>query len=467
MNTQTKIRQSLVALLAASVMIVTLMVYVVQAAVISVDEFDDGDGIGGYRAVCDGTGVVCSLLGQVESVTISDTTDVTGALGGERDLWITKTAGTGDIILYVNKDDTGLLTLNTESATKGIAEVVWDGDDNDPTVISTTLLNLDLVAGANDAFLIQSVSDDQPSALLVTVWCSASNYSEATVSLPGGIGIGSVVDFIVPYSSFTVAGGAGCDPGATDSTPARAIRLFIDGTISDGTDLTIDRIETTGGRDFGDAPDSYLTTKGVDGARHVPLGLRLGTSVDTEVDGPVSGDGSNDDDASVNPDDEDGVYRDLNDLWTNGASVDLLVTVNGCVSPPCYLNGWIDWKGDNSFLDAGDRIFTNTQVFNGFSQSFAITVPDAISYTQGSSVYARFRLCPDSSGAGSCDTVTGQTIDGEVEDYLWRFTRTSITLQSLIATGGSQGAMAALGGLLILVLLSFALVASHRRRQAV
>ena len=139
--------------------------------------------------------------------------------------------------------------------------------------------------------------------------------------------------------------GAGCPPANTQTNPAAAIQVIITGNTA--ADITIDLVEANSSRDFGDLPDGTGGTTpyspAIRGANHQALGLRLGPSVDSELsDNPSAA--SDGDDTNNSPDDEDGVLRDLNDLWTPGASVDLLVNVRDCTAPPCRLSGWIDWK---------------------------------------------------------------------------------------------------------------------------
>src|SRR5690606_30459830 len=56
--------------------------------------------------------------------------------------------------------------------------------------------------------------------------------------------------------------------------------------------------------DFGDAPDTYGTLDGSNGANHVPLGPTLGAARDAELDAQGALDGTGDDATSL--DDEDG-----------------------------------------------------------------------------------------------------------------------------------------------------------------
>ncbi len=184
------------------------------------------------------------------------------------------------------------------------------------------------------------------------------------------------------------------------------------GILSDGEveDYRIDVI----GEDWGDLPDSFLTSAGVGGASHqVDPGnpLMLGTCVDTEADGQP-GASANDDDLNVGSttvglctDDEDGV------TFVNGGT-DLFVCQTNSITVTAnrnaLLDAWIDFNGNGSF-DAGERVFSNQPVNAGTNQ-LNIAVP--CNATTGNS-YARFRL-----SSGGVQSPAGPAPDGEVEDYL-------------------------------------------------
>jgi uncharacterized repeat protein (TIGR01451 family) len=184
------------------------------------------------------------------------------------------------------------------------------------------------------------------------------------------------------------------------------------GALADGEveDYRLDVV----GEDWGDLPDSFLTSAGAGGPSHqVDPGnpLMLGTCVDTEVDGQP-GAAANGDDLNVGTttvglctDDEDGVTfvnggTDLFACQTNS----ITVTANR----NALLDGWIDFNGNGSF-DAGERVF-NSQAVSAGANPLTVTVP--CNAATGSS-YARFRL--SSGGVPSPD---GPAPDGEVEDYV-------------------------------------------------
>ena len=163
--------------------------------------------------------------------------------------------------------------------------------------------------------------------------------------------------------------------------------------------------------DFGDAPDSYATVLGSDGARHAPTGVRLGGNRDEETDAEAPLDGTGDDANGTTPDDEDGVVVSnsftIAPAGTARASVDIQDSVG-----TANLYAWIDFNGNGSFADAGEQIADGTGVFSTLGNG--VVDIDFIVPATGFSgaTFARFRV---SSDAGL--NFDGLANDGEVEDY--------------------------------------------------
>ena len=174
------------------------------------------------------------------------------------------------------------------------------------------------------------------------------------------------------------------------------------GSASDGE--VEDYAVTTFGLDFGDAPDTYKTTLGVDGARHIVIpGFSLGASVDSEPNGQPSagatGDGA----------DENGVTLPAGAIIKTCASNTLTISLTNTAGQPSpKLDAWIDFDGDGQFNDPRDRVATGLALVSG-SNTLVVNAPcDA----HTSNTYARFRL--SSSGVAA---PTGVALSGEVEDY--------------------------------------------------
>lgn len=173
--------------------------------------------------------------------------------------------------------------------------------------------------------------------------------------------------------------------------------------------------------DFGDLPDDALSPAGYaaqtyptglsnNGARHVILAGNnptLGSTVDAEGDGQPALEALGDD-ASGDPDDEDGVTF-------SGALVPgetSLITVTASVTAG-LLSAWIDFNGDGDLNDAGEQIAADQSLAAGSSLSLTVNVP--LTATRGITSYSRFRFSSQSGLAP-----TGLALDGEVEDYAIR-----------------------------------------------
>ncbi|MGI9459870.1 MAG: FG-GAP-like repeat-containing protein, partial [Pirellulales bacterium] len=151
--------------------------------------------------------------------------------------------------------------------------------------------------------------------------------------------------------------------------------------------------------DFGDAPAPYPTSLADHGARHTDTGPTLGFARDSETDGTPSaaadGDGA----------DEDGVVFGV--LRPGKQDAYVIVTVNDAPDG-ALLNGWIDFNMDGNWGGNEERVFANQVVADGDN----VLTFDVPSWTPSESLFARFRL-----STNSLETVTGESTDGEVEDY--------------------------------------------------
>ncbi len=171
-----------------------------------------------------------------------------------------------------------------------------------------------------------------------------------------------------------------------------------------------------GPRDFGDAPDSYGTRAGGNGASHEAIGPALGTNRDTEFDGQPTANADGDDTAGSS-DDEDGLVSQS--TLTAGNSGTVTLNVQGTTGTH-FINAWIDFNADGDWADTGEQIASDFAVTTDGNHTITFTVPATV--VAGKTV-ARFRL--DSSGGLS---FTGQASDGEVEDHQITITSQSSTL---------------------------------------
>ncbi|WP_180957592.1 DUF11 domain-containing protein [Neptunicoccus cionae] len=172
-------------------------------------------------------------------------------------------------------------------------------------------------------------------------------------------------------------------------------------------------IKTPPEADRGDAPASYGDPQHIVEGPAAPE-IYLGTiapDVDVIAQNTATASG---DDLDGN-DDEDGVV--LPTLYLGGLA-EITVTVNDVGSPPqksAYLQAFIDFDGDGTFLQAGEQVATNLQDGDPLDKDgasdgsirFEVAVPAGATTLP---TFARFRWSTDA---------TGQAIafNGEVEDY--------------------------------------------------
>ena len=159
--------------------------------------------------------------------------------------------------------------------------------------------------------------------------------------------------------------------------------------------------------DFGDAPASYQTTDGQDGARHeVVPGFSIGELLDTDVDGIPSAAADGDDLDGDN--DEDGIQ--ISSPFTVAFDGVIDVTAFGIGDRDGYLDAWIDLNDDGDFGDPLEQILDSHDLANG-DNSIVIAMPGGD--TVAGDKISRFRF----SSAGGLGPV-GFAADGEVEDHI-------------------------------------------------
>ncbi|WP_254507926.1 GEVED domain-containing protein [Anatilimnocola floriformis] len=160
------------------------------------------------------------------------------------------------------------------------------------------------------------------------------------------------------------------------------INFFIDAAAAEQTD-------------FGDAPNSYGTLLGSNGARHAIGGPRLGNLIDGEANGvpasTASGDGSDDDGVAIS-------------ALIAGQETAIRVYSS---TAGAKLDYFFDFDGNGVFGNQANEVFAAT--LTAGSQVIAVAVPPTA--TAGNT-FARFRI----STAGALGP-TGTAADGEVEDY--------------------------------------------------
>ena len=152
--------------------------------------------------------------------------------------------------------------------------------------------------------------------------------------------------------------------------------------------------------DFGDAPDTYGTLLGSDGARHLSRGPYLGLARDAEPDGQPMVDASGDNVLGLI--DEDGVS------FTSELVRGDLATIVASASSSGLLDAWIDFDRNGVFDDATEQVLASEPLVAGENE-LLIGVP---LMAQAGASFARFRI----STAGGL-LPTGEAPDGEIEDH--------------------------------------------------
>jgi len=219
--------------------------------------------------------------------------------------------------------------------------------------------------------------------------------------------------------------------------------------------------------DFGDLPDTYGTLLASDGAAHLLTvnSVYLGeVDPDMELDGQPSTSALGDDGATDG--DEDGISRQVTTEWGNGESVSIDFNVQRPVTATATADVamWIDWNGDGDFGDPGEYYLYENHGAPG-TVTRGILVPGSDTYTSGASLSVRVRIVNDQAdapgGSFDADDYLGVATSGEVEDYVWEFTPTAVTLSRIQGVPGVNQ-LTVLG-----LLLGLTIVALRRPIQTV
>lgn len=220
--------------------------------------------------------------------------------------------------------------------------------------------------------------------------------------------------------------------------------------------------------DRGDLPDSYSTLLASGGPSHefvLTDAVFLGPTRDNDADGNPTVDATGDDVDKA--DDEDGVTL-ANQQWLNGATVDINVAIQGN-APSADVGMWIDWDVNGTFECSEFYSFLDLTV--GANNVVQVTIPGAGTYNVGDPVHMRVRVFDDETNApgGSleCTDFGGAVENGEVEDYVWPFSPTAITLTDVSANPMSGYYPLLWLGLIILAAITAIALLRRGRQEAV
>lgn len=440
-------------------LLLTLTINVASAAQFNVDNFDNNAQLSNIATAC---------------------TTATGAdmLGGERNILVERTSGSGTVQADVDTSVADSFAFSVGASTQGRATIQLDGADGSCALNATGLGGITLNPFDGLSLLVREV--DLNAVVTLRVYTDAANFSTFDYTIPYAISApGQEIYF--PFNQFTATG-----LGA-DFANVGAIEIVADGTTISSLDMTIDFVSSDFARDYGDLPASYNnTTRADNGARHIVGGLFLGSTVDTEPDGQENATAVGD---AARTDDEEGVAPVAMSDWGDGTgTLSINMTKPSTVFVGCIV-GWIDWDNNGAFDATSSIGGVSELVVNNFfgvsNPSQSITTPTLADYggTYPATLNARFRifrpneplftalgLTPDFAGCTSTSPtadvmqlVFGDASDGEVEDYQWGFTPTAIELQSTDAA--SQNAtMPFVVMALVLVGLMGTAVALYRRQ---
>ena len=137
------------------------------------------------------------------------TADGAGILGGERDLAMRLISGAGTVEAEVTG---GVFAFDVRLRTRGEAEITWDGNDDDASVLDPTgLPNVDLTAGGTQSgFALLFNAADADLEIILRLYTDGSNYSQAGRLVTTSILAPTPV--FIPFGELRPVAGAGADP---------------------------------------------------------------------------------------------------------------------------------------------------------------------------------------------------------------------------------------------------------------
>ncbi|MCK6553091.1 DUF4215 domain-containing protein [Candidatus Binatia bacterium] len=197
-----------------------------------------------------------------------------GLLGGERDVHLSITTGSGTLRADAGMSRSGAFSHAAAGQVRGITQITYDGDDGDPhTLDAAGLDGVDLtVGGSHSSIVVGLPFADLGAAVTLAVWSDATHCSQRTLPAPASTVPADNRRLQFRYGEFGL--GPGC-VGPANFTNVGAIRLTIDGTAVGATDLSVEQIQTV------PEPTPTLT----------PSGQPTGTPTRTPTPAAVCGNG--------------------------------------------------------------------------------------------------------------------------------------------------------------------------------
>jgi hypothetical protein len=164
------------------------------------------------------------------TTTASSSLAATEVLGGERDVLVNYTSGSGEVAVQIDYFDSNLFAFVSGLNVIGDATIQYDGADGDAVTLDTSgLAGADLSDSDTNAGLLIMIQGDSTGATAqIDVYSNATDYSTTSVTIPDQVDLEEV---FLPFSAFTVAGGSG-----VDFSSVGAIELLVNGVANlDGT----------------------------------------------------------------------------------------------------------------------------------------------------------------------------------------------------------------------------------------
>ena len=137
-------------------------------------------------------------------------------------------------------------------------------------------------------------------------------------------------------------------------------------------------------------------------------GFSLGANVDREADGQPELLALGDDNNPVIADDEDGVTFPSTLVAGQSATVRVTCTIPAGTVRTAFLDGWIDFNGNESWGDAGEQVFVSVPLVAGVN----LLIFDVPASARPGATFGRFRLSAKGRLAPG-----GLADNGEVEDH--------------------------------------------------
>jgi outer membrane protein OmpA-like peptidoglycan-associated protein len=315
----------------------------------------------------------------------------------------------------------GAILIRADSGT-GSGTLDVSGADA-PDALVTSNFSGDGAGGGGAGGTILAYFSSPATLTSLNIDASGGSGGDASLEHGGGGGGGAgLVAINTTVGTINISGGA---KGANQGLGGVVSEPGADGVAETSANAFV-RLNT----DFGDAPDSYGTISGGQGAYHffadydfngvldATEQLRLGVNLDGEGGGNPST-GANSDD-TIGVDDEDGVSG-LTQVDPQGSDYTISasnIIVTNTLASTATLHAWIDFDLNGTF-DSDE--YTSIPIASGLNEQNPATdlvwntMPGITAVTPGSTTYLRLRLSTDSSLDAT--RAIGEAENGEVEDY--------------------------------------------------